>query len=144
MLSISDLPTLNAILNSTSALLLLIGHRLMKKGRITAHKRVMIATFVVSILFLLSYLIYHYHHGSQPFQGRGWIRAVYFAILGSHTLLAVTIVPLAIITLSRGLKGNYDLHLKIAKWTYPIWLYVSVTGVIVYVMLYHFPVGLSY
>lgn len=97
----------------------------------------MIAVFVVSGLFLLSYLIYHYGHGSQPFRGEGIVRPIYFSILLSHTILAAAIVPLAIMTLTRGLAGKYDLHKRIARWTYPIWLYVSATGVIIYLMLYH-------
>ncbi|MBI3006626.1 MAG: DUF420 domain-containing protein [Ignavibacteriales bacterium] len=136
MISISDLPLLNALLNSSSAVFLVIGHRFMKKGNIPAHRACMIAVFVLSGLFLTSYLVYHYHHGSEPFRGEGWIRPVYFTILLSHTVLATAIVPLAIVTLRRGLQGKYDLHRKIAKWTYPVWLYVSVTGVMIYVMLY--------
>jgi putative membrane protein len=140
-MSFSDLPTLNAILNSTSAILLLIGHRFMKQGNITAHKRAMIGVFVVSAMFLTSYLVYHYGHGSQPFKGEGIVRPIYFAILISHTILATAIVPLAIITLVRGLKGRYESHKRIARWTYPIWLYVSATGVIIYLMLYHLFTG---
>ena len=136
MISVSDLPFLNAILNLTSALFLVTGHRFMKKGNIPAHRKCMIAVFMFSGLFLTSYLVYHYNHGSQPFRGEGWIRPVYFAILITHTILATAIVPLAVVTLRRGLRGSYELHRKIAKWTYPLWLYVSVTGVIIYVMLY--------
>lgn len=135
-MSYSDLPTLNAILNSLSALLLLLAFRFIKQKKIEAHKRTMIGVFAVSSLFLISYIIYHYNHGSQPFQGQGWIRTVYFAILLSHTILAMVNLPMAIITLRRGLRGTYDLHKKIAKWTFPIWLYVSVTGVVVYLFLY--------
>ena len=131
------LPTLNALLNSTSAVLLVVEHRYIKRGNKAAHKKCMIATFVVSILFLISYLTYHYYHGTTKFLGEGWIRPVYFTILTSHTILAAAIVPLAIITLRRGLKDQIEKHIPIAKWTYPIWLYVSVTGVIVYLMLYH-------
>ncbi len=97
----------------------------------------MIATFVVSIAFLISYLTYHSYHGTTRFMGEGWIRPVYFTILTSHTILAVLVVPLAIITLRRGLRDLIEQHVKIARWTYPIWLYVSVTGVVVYLMLYH-------
>ncbi|HLF19278.1 MAG TPA: DUF420 domain-containing protein [Bacteroidota bacterium] len=136
MISVSDLPLLNAFLNSTSAVFLVIGHRFMKTGNIRAHRVCMMTVFVISGLFLTSYLIYHYHHGSESFRGEGWVRPVYFSILFSHTVLATAVVPLAIVTLRRGLKGNYDLHRKIAKWTYPMWLYVSVTGVVIYVMLY--------
>ncbi len=98
----------------------------------------MLAAFTTSSLFLLSYLVYHYNVGSVPFRGQGWIRTVYFAILISHTVLAVLIVPLVLITLTRALKGNFDRHRRIARWTFPLWLYVSVTGVIVYWMLYRF------
>jgi uncharacterized membrane protein YozB (DUF420 family) len=97
----------------------------------------MLSAFTTSTLFLISYLIYHYHVGSVPFQGQGWLRAVYFAVLVSHTILAVLIVPLVLITLTRGLKGNFDRHKRIARWTFPLWLYVSITGVLVYWMLYH-------
>jgi len=102
----------------------------------------MIAAFVVSSLFLVSYVLYHYVHGSQHFAGQGFFRPVYFVILGSHTILAATVVPLALITLRRGLRGQYGRHKAIARWTYPVWLYVSITGVIVYLMLYQlFPGG---
>jgi uncharacterized membrane protein YozB (DUF420 family) len=97
----------------------------------------MLSAFTTSTLFLISYLIYHYHVGSVPFQGQGWLRAVYFAVLVSHTILAVLIVPLVLITLTRALKGNFDRHKRIARWTFPLWLYVSITGVLVYWMLYH-------
>jgi len=97
----------------------------------------MLSAFTTSTLFLVSYLVYHYHVGSVPFQGQGWLRAVYFAVLVSHTILAVLIVPLVLITLTRGLKGNFDRHKRIARWTFPLWLYVSITGVLVYWMLYH-------
>ena len=134
---IDFLPTLNALLNSTSAILLLTGYVFIKKGNRAAHKRCMIATFSVSILFLISYLTYHAYHGTTRFLGEGWIRPVYFTILGTHTILAALIVPLAIITLRRGLKDMIPQHKVIARWTLPIWLYVSVTGVVVYLMLYH-------
>lgn len=141
-MSFSDLPLLNAILNSSSAMLLLIGRRFIKRGQQLWHKRFMIAAFGTSSLFLVSYLTYHSVHGAQYFQGEGWIRPVYFLILGTHTFLAATIVPLVLITLTRGLKNQVPRHKKIAKWTYPIWLYVSITGVIIYLMLYQlFPGG---
>lgn len=136
-MDIAYLPTVNAILNATSAVLLSVGHRFIRRGNMVAHKRCMISAFGASMLFLISYLIYHYHHGTTQFKGEGFIRPVYFSILISHTVLAATIVPLAVITLSRGLKGEFEKHVKLAKWTYPIWLYVSVTGVIIYLMLYH-------
>ena len=130
-------PTINATLNGTSAVLLLIGRNLIMRGRMAAHRAVMIAAVVCSSLFLTSYLYYHYHVGSVHFPGQGWSRPVYFTILISHTILAVTILPLVIITLSRALRERYDRHRAIARWTWPLWMYVSVTGVIVYFMLYH-------
>lgn len=136
MISISDLPTVNATLNSASALLLSVGYFFIRQKRITAHKICMISAFATSILFLASYLFYHYNIGSKSFTGQGWIRPVYFTILISHTILAMVIVPLVIITLSRALKARFVKHKKIARWTLPIWLYVSVTGVTVYLMLY--------
>ncbi|MEE9225338.1 MAG: DUF420 domain-containing protein [Bacteroidota bacterium] len=137
MIEISDLPTVNATLNATSAVLLLVGHRYIKRGKMRPHKLCMISAIVVSTLFLVSYLTYHFEVGSVSFQGQGWVRPVYFSILISHTILAVAIVPLVVLTLLRALKERFDKHARIARWTYPIWLYVSVTGVIVYVMLYH-------
>lgn len=136
MIPVSSLPSVNAALNSASALLLIAGYLFIRNKRVRAHKACMLAAFTASSLFLLSYLIYHYHVGSVPFRGQGWIRTVYFAILISHTVLAVLIVPLVLITLTRALKGNFDRHRRIARWTFPLWLYVSVTGVIVYWMLY--------
>jgi putative membrane protein len=132
------LPTVNAVLNSISAILLVTGHRFVKRGNVKAHKTCMIATFIVSSVFLMSYLTYHYQHGTTRFTGEGWIRPFYFILLTSHTILAAAIVPLAIITLRRGLRNAIEKHVRIARWTYPIWLYVSVTGVVVYLMLYHF------
>jgi uncharacterized membrane protein YozB (DUF420 family) len=142
MFSLSDLPLLNAFLNTASAVLLYLGHRQMKKGNIAAHRQFMISVFVTSSLFLLSYLLYHFMQGSQPFRGEGWIRPVYFAILLSHTVCAATIVPLAILTLRLGLRREDDRHARIAKWTYPIWCFVSVTGVVIYLLLYQlYPSG---
>ena len=135
-MSLSDLPALNATLNATSAVLLVIGYTFIRRGRIRRHRAVMIAACVVSTLFLTSYVIYHANIGSKPFPGRGPIRVVYFTILLTHVLLAATVLPLAIITLARGLRGRFDRHVIVARWTFPIWLYVSVTGVIVYLMLY--------
>jgi len=129
-------PVLNASLNGTSAALLLTAHRMIKRGRIAAHSVLMLTAVVTSSLFLISYLYYHWHVGSVPFQGHGWSRPVYFSILVSHTTLAAAIVPLVIITLSRALRGRFDRHRAIARWTYPLWLYVSVTGVVIYFMLY--------
>ncbi len=133
----SIFPAINATLNGTSALLLLVGHNFIKRGRMAAHRALMIAAVVTSSLFLISYVYYHAHIGSVRFQGRGWTRLVYFSILISHTTLAIAIVPLVIITLARALRGRFDRHRAIARWTYPLWLYVSVTGVVIYVMLYH-------
>jgi len=129
-------PALNASLNGTSAVLLLTGRVLIAKGRMAAHRLCMIAAVVASLLFLGCYLYFHAHVGNIRFLGEGWSRPVYFSILISHTVLALTIVPLAVITLSRGLRARYDKHRKIARWTWPLWMYVSITGVIVYFMLY--------
>ena len=131
-------PLINASLNGSSAILLVTAHSMIKRGRMAAHRALMITAIVTSSLFLSSYLYYHWHVGSVRFQGKGWSRPLYFSILTSHTILAITIVPLVIITLSRALRERFDQHRAIARWTYPLWLYVSVTGVIVYFMLYHF------
>ena len=131
-----DLPTLNAILNSTSAILLIIGYRQIRQRRTDAHRRTMIAAFAVSVMFLVSYLVYHAQVGSVRFQRTGAIRTVYLSILLTHTVLAAIVPVLAIVTLHRGWTAKYDRHRRIARWTLPIWLYVSVTGVIVYWMLY--------
>jgi uncharacterized membrane protein YozB (DUF420 family) len=136
MIDYSILPAVNATLNATSGVFLLTGYVLIKQRLINAHRNAMLAAFVSSTLFLISYLVYHYHAGSRPFPGGGAIRIVYFVILISHVLLAITILPLAISTLTKGLRGQYTRHRRVAKWTFPLWMYVSVTGVIVYVMLY--------
>jgi len=136
MLSVADLPTLNAILNFTSAVLLGTGFYFIKKRRIQAHKRCMIAALFVSTAFLTSYVIYHYHAGSVPFGGQGWIRLVYFLVLIPHVLLAIVILPLVLRTAYLGLSSRFDKHVRIARWTFPLWMYVSITGVIVYLMLY--------
>jgi uncharacterized membrane protein YozB (DUF420 family) len=130
-------PVIDATLNGTTAILLLIGRNFIRHGRMAAHRALMIAALVSSTLFLTSYLYYHYHVGSVRFQGQGWSRPLYFGILISHTTLAVVIVPMVIITLSRALRQRFDRHRAIARWTFPLWMYVSVTGVIVYFMLYH-------
>ena len=135
-MSVSDLPALNATLNATCAVLLAIGWVLIKRGRIRQHRAVMIAAFITSAAFLISYLVYHAQVGSVRFTRTGVIRIVYFSVLLTHTVLAAAIVPMVLVTLSRGLAGKYDPHRRIARWTMPIWLYVSITGVIVYVMLY--------
>ena len=131
------LPTVNAILNATAAILLVWGYTLIRRKRIDQHRRVMITAFCVSCAFLVCYLIYHAQVGSVRFAKPGAIRIVYLTILATHTVLAAVVPFLAIITLRRGLAARYDRHRKIARWTLPIWLYVSVTGVVVYVMLYH-------
>lgn len=135
-MDVRDLPTLNACLNGSAAVLLVWGYALIRSGRREAHKRVMLAAFAVSIAFLISYLIYHAQVGSVRFQGVGAIRTVYLGILLTHTILAALVPFLAGITLYRGLKGDFARHRRIARWTLPIWLYVSVTGVVVYWMLY--------
>lgn len=136
MIEVHDLPALNAILNATAAVLLVVGYMLILRRKITAHRSVMLAAFGVSIVFLISYLVYHAQVGSVRFQKTGAIRNVYLTILLTHTILAAAVPFLAVITLSRGLKAKYPAHRAIARWTLPIWLYVSITGVVVYWMLY--------
>jgi uncharacterized membrane protein YozB (DUF420 family) len=136
MIPIEQLPTLNAALNALSAALLVSGYLCIRQRKISAHKAFMVSAVATSTLFLVSYLVYHYHIGSRRFEGEGWIRPVYFAILLSHTILAAAIVPLVFMTLRRAWKGTFDLHARIARRTLPLWLYVSVTGVVVYWMLY--------
>jgi putative membrane protein len=135
-MSIADLPLVNACLNAASTALLLIGYAFIRSANRRLHRRFMLAALVTSGLFLLSYLIYHYNVGSVKFTGSGWVRGVYFTILISHTILAAAVPPLAIVTLVRALRKSFDRHRAIARWTLPIWLYVSFTGVIVYLMLY--------
>jgi putative membrane protein len=136
LIPVSQLPSVNAALNSLSAIFLVAGYLFIKSRNIKAHKACMLVAFASSILFLISYLVYHYQVGSVPFKGQGGIRFVYFTILLTHTILATTVVPLALVTLFRAFKERFDLHRRIARWTFPIWLYVSVTGVVVYWMLY--------
>ena len=135
-MSVHDLPAVNATLNGLSGVLLIAGYLLMRAHRIDQHRRLMIAAFVTSSLFLMSYLAYHAQVGSVRFTRQGFVRPLYFTILITHVTLAAAIVPLAIVTLARGLKARYPQHRRIARWTLPIWLYVSVTGVLVYVLLY--------
>ena len=135
-MSLSDLPALNATLNAVSGVLLMIGYAFIRRGQTRRHRAAMISACIVSALFLTSYVIYHANIGSKPFTGRGPIRIVYFTILLTHVVLAATVPPLALITLSRGLRARFERHVAIARWTFPIWMYVSVTGVIVYFMLY--------
>ena len=131
------LPTVNALLNGTAAILLVIGYILIRRRKIDLHRKVMITAFGVSVVFLISYLVYHAHAKIVYFQHTGTIKTVYLWILWTHTPLAAAVPVLALITLNRGLKGRFASHRAIAIWTFPIWLYVSVTGVIVYLMLYH-------
>jgi uncharacterized membrane protein YozB (DUF420 family) len=133
---ISYLPHLNACLNGTSALLLFSGYTSIRARNVVAHRACQIAALVVSILFLVSYLVYHYHHGATRFQGTGLARPIYFTILITHTILAVVIVPLIAVTFYRALRQDFSRHRRIARITLPLWLYVSITGVIVYLMLY--------
>ncbi len=133
---IAILPTLNALLNATSTVLLIAGYLFIRRRKVTSHKICMLSAFVASCLFLISYLTLRYYAGMTHFTGQGWIRPVYFAILTSHTILAAGIVPLVLITLSRALRGRFDRHARIARWTLPLWLYVSMTGVLVYWILY--------
>ena len=135
--SISILPTVNAVLNGASAVLIASARSYIRRGQVQTHRRLMIAAVVTSSLFLISYLYYHAQVGSVHFRGTGWSRPVYFSILLTHTVLAAAVPPLVIVTLILGLKGRFARHRRIARWTYPIWMYVSVTGVVVYLMLYH-------
>jgi uncharacterized membrane protein YozB (DUF420 family) len=134
--SVTDLPALNAVLNATSAALLATGYVLIRRGRREAHRRAMLAALACSGLFLTSYLVYHFHVGSVRFQGRGPIRTVYFTILLTHTVLAAVIVPLVLMTVVPALRGRFDRHRRWARVTLPLWAYVSVTGVVIYWMLY--------
>ena len=136
MIGTADLPALNAALNGTTAALLCSGYAMIRRKRILLHKTFMLSALGVSALFLASYLWYHAHAGLRRFEGRGWIRPVYFAILTSHTVLAAAIVPLALTTVYFGLRSRHPTHQRIARWTLPLWLYVSLTGVVVYFLLY--------
>ena len=133
---VAQLPALNATLNAISGVLLTTGYVFIRRGQMTPHKRCMLAALTSSALFLTSYVIYHLHTGSRPFAGQGPIRVIYFAILITHVVLAAVIVPLALMTAARGLRAQFGAHARIARWTLPLWLYVSVTGVVIYVMLY--------
>ena len=135
-MTVHDLPAVNASLNALSGILLLIGYVLIRLRRIDQHRKVMIAAFATSAVFLVCYVIYHAQVGSVRFTRQGFVRRLYYTILITHVTLAATVVPLAIVTLSRGLRARFDAHRRIARWTFPIWLYVSVTGVLVYVLLY--------
>jgi protein SCO1/2/putative membrane protein len=136
VISLRTLPAVNATLNGSAAVLLLWGRYLISRRKVDLHRKVMLTAFGVSIAFLICYLVYHAQVGSVPFQKHGPIRIVYFSILITHTLLAATVPVLAILTLRRALRREFERHRRLARWTFPIWLYVSVTGVIVYLMLY--------
>jgi putative membrane protein len=139
---VSALPAVNAFLNGTSAVLLSAGYVCIRRRRVAAHRACMVTAFGISVLFLVSYLVYHAQAGSVPFAGQGLVRPVYFGLLLSHIVLAAAIVPLALVTLYRAWSERFDRHRRIARWTLPVWLYVSVTGVLVYWMLYHlYPAG---
>jgi putative membrane protein len=133
---LASLPAVNASLNATATVLLVLGYLCIRNKKVQLHRACMVAAFLCSTVFLCFYVYFHLHAGVIRFSGQGWVRAVYFAILIPHTILAIAIVPLILITLSRGLRERYASHRKIARWTLPLWLYVSVTGVIVYWMLY--------
>jgi uncharacterized membrane protein YozB (DUF420 family) len=135
-LNVHDLPVVNATLNGLATLLLLTGYALIRQGKMNAHHKVMVTAFTVSCVFLVCYLIYHWNVGLVKFDKAGWVRVVYLWILGTHTVLAATVPVLAIVTLRRALNAQYKRHRAIAKWTFPIWLYVSITGVVVYLLLY--------
>jgi uncharacterized membrane protein YozB (DUF420 family) len=134
--SVPSAPAWNAILNGLSGVLVLVGYAMIRKGRIVAHKTFMISAVICSAIFLVNYVVYHLRVGVNRFQGQGAIRPVYFTILISHTILAIAIVPLVIIVLTRALRGQFARHRALARWTFPIWVYVSITGVIVYFLLY--------
>lgn len=136
-MNVHDLPAVNAMLNALSGILLLAGYTRIRARRIEQHRKFMIAAFVTSSLFLVCYVIYHAQVGSVRFTRQGFVRPLYFTILITHVTLAAVVLPMAIVTLSRGLKARYAPHRAIARWTFPIWMYVSVTGVLVYLMLYH-------
>jgi len=131
------LPSVDATLNAASAVFLTLGFFFIRQRNIRAHKACMLSAFTTSMIFLVCYLTYHYFHGTTHFRGQGAVRSFYFALLGSHTVLAAVIVPLALTTLYRALRHRFPQHKRIARWTLPVWLYVSVTGVVVYLMLYH-------
>lgn len=135
-MTVADLPALNASLNGLSAILLATGFGFIRRRQIERHRACMVAAFGVSTAFLVSYVVYHAEHGSTPFSGQGWIRPVYFSLLASHVLLAIAVLPLALVTLYRAWRADFAGHRRIAKITFPIWMYVSVTGVLVYWMLY--------
>ena len=135
-MTLSDLPPINACLNSLSAVFLTLGYIFIRQKKITAHRNCMIAAFCTSTIFLICYLVYHYNAGRTTFKDPQWFRPIYLGILLTHTVLAVVIVPMILMTLNRAIKARYELHKKIARWTWPLWMYVSVTGVLIYFLLY--------
>ena len=135
-MQLSDLPAVNATLNAIAAAFLVTGYVLIRRGHPDLHKGCMLGALVASALFLTSYVVYHLNVGSRPFSGEGVVRGIYFTILVTHVVLAVVILPLALLTAARGLAARYDRHVRVARWTLPLWLYVSVTGVVIYLMLY--------
>jgi putative membrane protein len=135
-MALADLPTVNALLNATTTGLLVAGFYFIRRGRRTAHRNCMLAAVITSTLFLASYLVYHAHAGRTVFQSPAWFRPPYLVILASHTLLAAVIVPLVILTVGGALRGHFDRHKALARWTWPLWIYVSVTGVLIYLLLY--------
>jgi len=141
VIPLAALPTVNAALNATSAVLLSLGYVAIRRRAVRLHRGCMLSAFVASTLFLVSYVTYHVQVGTTRFPGEGWVRPVYFSILGTHTLLAACIPPLALTTLVLALRGRFERHARLARWTFPTWLYVSVTGVVIYVLLYHPPFG---
>jgi uncharacterized membrane protein YozB (DUF420 family) len=139
MIALESLPTLNAALNATSAVLLTGGWLAIRRRAVHVHRACMVAAFVTSVVFLASYITYHVQVGTTRFALGGWIRPLYFSLLGTHTILAALIPPLAIVTLSRAVRGRFGAHARLARWTLPAWFYVSVTGVVIYLLLYHLP-----
>ncbi|MHC4063246.1 MAG: DUF420 domain-containing protein [Planctomycetota bacterium] len=137
MIRIQDLPTVNAVLNGLAATLLILGYVAIRRRRIRLHRGLMLAAFTTSTAFFTCYVIYHIVAGSRPFTGQGWVRPVYYTVLFTHVVLAAALLPLVLVTLIRALRRRYEAHRRLARWTWPIWMYVSVTGVLIYLALYH-------
>ena len=138
-MTFQDLPTVNAVLNSVSAVLLTLGFVEARKRNLETHRRYMLSAAVTSTLFLVSYLTYHFQVGATHFQAQGLVKSIYFVILISHTILAALAAPLVLLTLWRALRGDFIRHKRVARWTWPVWMVVSVTGVLIYLLLYHYP-----
>ena len=136
-MSLADLPALNACLNATSAVFLTLGYLFIKRKKTDAHRKCMLTAFITSTIFLVSYLIYHFNAGRTTFRGPPAVRLFYLVMLGTHTVLAVVIVPLIVLSLYYAVKERFESHKRVARWTWPLWMYVSVTGVLIYLMLYH-------